>query len=196
MVTPLFIRSGDMQPAEKVIGIVLITVFALSGYALWYWERQREPVVIETIPAPGAVAVDDPGQVLVDVGGAVKNPGVFELPAGARVEDALAAAGGPSDTADLNLLTLSRASLVTDGQKITVPQPGVAPVVESASPADAGCVRINAASAAALDTLPGIGEVRAQRIIEGRPFATPQALVETKILPASVFADIADLICL
>jgi competence protein ComEA len=95
----------------------------------------------------------------------VAHPGLVTLAAGARVADAVTAAGGlvaPADPASVNL-----AAVVADGQQIAVGVPGSA---DSAAPTSAGGgpVDLNAASAAALDALPGIGPVLAQRIVDYR----------------------------
>ncbi|MDD2360007.1 MAG: ComEA family DNA-binding protein [Syntrophaceticus schinkii] len=109
----------------------------------------------------------------VHVAGAVNKPGVYQLGQGARVEDAVSRAD-PLPDADLNHLNLARR--VVDGEKIYVPREGEVQTssdgsgVESTASAveSGGKININTASAAELDTLPGIGPVLAQRIIDYR----------------------------
>lgn len=120
--------------------------------------------------------------VVVHVTGAVASPGVVELPAGSRVDDAVSAAGGATADADLAAVNLARPAV--DGEQIHVPVPGEEPVVAPPGPqpggttpsgsgtatgtAAGGAVDINTADAAALDTLPGVGPAIAQRIVEHR----------------------------
>lgn len=105
--------------------------------------------------------------IRVYVCGAVANPGVVEIPQGSRVEDALEAAGGFGAEAGREAVNL--ADWVSDGQKLYFPKEGEA-VEEPQAQADSasGLVNINTADAAALCTLPGIGESRAQDIISYR----------------------------
>jgi competence protein ComEA len=131
----------------------------------------------------GAAAAPDASaaaaaQVVVHVVGAVAAPGVVRMPAGSRVVDALAAAGGALPDADLAALNLAR--VLVDGEQVVVPRPGeavaVAPSGVGAAP---GLVDLNSADVAALDALPGIGPVLAARIVEHRqerPFAAVDEL--------------------
>ncbi len=137
-----------------------------------------EPVGSGTgAPSADPVASGASGVVLVHVVGRVGRPGVVSLPAGARVVDAVTAAGGPASDADLTRVNLARP--VVDGEQILVPAPGepvdpVVPPSTSGAPAAAGgpaegaALDLNAASAADLDALPGIGEVLAERIVQWR----------------------------
>lgn len=129
-----------------------------------------------------AVTVGLPaGSVVVHVAGAVSAPGLYTLDGGARVADAVAAAGGAADGADLDALNLAR--VVVDGEQVRVPLKGEAAVGKfaggGAASAD-GRVNINSADAAALEALPGVGPVLAARIAAYRdahgPFASVDAL--------------------
>ena len=124
-----------------------------------------------------AVAVGLPaGHVVVHVAGAVASPGLYTLDAGARVADAVAAAGGAAASADLDHLNLAR--VVVDGEQVRVPLMGE-PVGGGAASTD-GRVNINIADVAELDRLPGGGPVLAARIAEYRdahgPFVSVDAL--------------------
>jgi competence protein ComEA len=106
--------------------------------------------------------------VVVDVVGKVAAPGIYRLPAGSRVADAVAAAGGA--LAGVDLTTLNLAQVVSDGQQIAVAVAG-APAVAAdgaGSGATSGPVNLNTATAAQLDTLPGVGPVLAQHILDWR----------------------------
>ncbi|MDC5698665.1 helix-hairpin-helix domain-containing protein [Intrasporangium calvum] len=131
--------------------------------------------------AGGIGSTDARAEVVVHVVGQVKRPGLVRLRGGARVADALEAAGGASRGADLAALNLAR--LVVDGEQVFVPRPGEpVPVAGQGSVlgapaagggaagggAGAGPVNLNTADLAALDTLPGVGPVLAQRIVDWR----------------------------
>jgi len=135
-----------------------------------------------------ASARGSPESLVVDVVGQVARPGVVTVPGGSRVVDVLAAAGGALATADVRRLNLAR--LVADGEQLFVPKPGETPppVLSAVGGAGAGAVAggsgaavpgsgavsatgpidLNSATLAALDTLPGVGPVLAQRILDWR----------------------------
>ncbi len=126
----------------------------------------------------GAAAAPQSQEVFVHVVGAVATPGVVALPSGSRVEEAVARAGGASDSADLSGVNLARA--VVDGEQLRIPAigepppPGAAPSVPGASTggiangSPGGPLNLNAATEAELDALPGIGPALASRIVEWR----------------------------
>ncbi len=114
--------------------------------------------------------------VVVHVAGAVASPGLYTLDGGARVADAIEAAGGASEGADVDGINLAR--VLVDGEQVRVPLVGEAPGGEV--PGAGGKVNINTSDAAALDSLPGVGPVLAARIVAYRqahgPFASVDAL--------------------
>jgi competence protein ComEA len=128
--------------------------------------------------------------VVVHVAGAVASPGVVQLAAGSRVHQAIAAAGGATPAADLNRLNL--AAVLADGGKLYVPQAGEQiPSGESGSggqpsdggpgggvPGAGGKVNLNTAGVEELDTLPKVGPVLAQRIVDWRKEHGPFKSVE------------------
>ncbi|MGH2489414.1 MAG: helix-hairpin-helix domain-containing protein [Candidatus Limnocylindria bacterium] len=137
------------------------------------------------------------GDLVVDVEGGVVAPGIHRLPAGSRVADALVAAGGYAESADLAVAarSLNLAAALVDGQQIYVPVVG-----ETSSGGDAGgdgLVNLNRASQSELEALPGIGPVTAEKIIAARaeqPFATLDELVTREVLTARQLEQIADLV--
>lgn len=141
--------------------------------------------------------------IAVHVSGAVVLPGVYELPEGSRVDDAVAAAGGTTEGAAADALNLARA--LSDGEQIIVPtveeqkaQQQSAASGQGASGGAGGKVNINVASVEQLDTLPGVGEATAQKIIADReengPFSSPEDLKRVSGIGDKKYAELADLI--
>jgi competence protein ComEA len=156
--------------------------------------------------ASGAVR----GELVVDVQGAVLRPGVVRLPAGARVADAIAAAGGygPRVAVERVGQVLNLAAALHDGDQVVVPSRDD-PVAGSAAPGgggfsgggastgSGGLVDLNRATASELDALPGIGPVTAAKIIAARdeqPFASLDDVRTRKVLGAATLEKIKDLV--
>jgi competence protein ComEA len=106
------------------------------------------------------------GDVVVDVTGAVARPGVYRLPAGARVTDAVERAGGASGGALLEAINL--AARLADGQQVVVPKQGPAGAPLAAAAGEEGPISLGTATVEQLDTIDGIGPVTAQDIIDFR----------------------------
>lgn len=147
------------------------------------------------------IAGDSITQITVDVSGAVKNPGVYKLPAGSRFGDALVAAGNPTPTADAEYLAkqINLASELRDGQKIYLPFQGeTVPNLSNKSNLtnSTNLISVNSASSSELDTLPEIGPERAAKIIAGRPYGSIEELVTKKAVSQSVYEKIKSQISL
>ncbi|MGW4461449.1 ComEA family DNA-binding protein [Micromonospora sp. NPDC004704] len=179
---------GAFDPGRRgVRALAVVAALVVLGAAGWAWQArpQAEPVdVVATAgadeptsasvgPGPGPTASAG-AEVVVAVAGKVRRPGLVRLPTGARVADALTAAGGALPGVDVALLNLARK--VTDGELILVgvtAPPGVAagpagPGQPADPAAGGGKVNLNTATLAQLDTLPGVGPVLAQRILDHR----------------------------
>lgn len=155
---------------RETIALVVVGAAVLAG-ALFAHARAR-PVELGAAPAaPAEVAAASPSAapapVVVHVAGAVRSPGVYELAAGARVWDAVQAAGGPVADAEVDAINLARP--LGDGERIYVPRRGEGPPgAGGAGGGDGGPLDLNTATAAQLETLPGIGPVLAARIVDYR----------------------------
>lgn len=134
-------------------------------------------------------------EIKVDVEGAVAHPGMYGLPVGSRVEDAITAAGGITRDADAETLakTVNRAMKLVDGAKLYIP--GVSSAL-GVSTGETAAVSINSAPLARLDTLPGVGPVTAQKIIDNRPYQTLEELVSKKAVGQALYEKIKNLITL
>lgn len=123
-----------------------------------------DEIVVDQTPAPATTAT---GDLYVHVSGAVRAPGLYVLPAGSRVVDAIAAAGGFAEDGDRDAVNLART--LDDGEQLPVPREGEAPpAAEAAATPSDGRVDLNTADAALLETLPRIGPALAQHIIAWR----------------------------
>lgn len=148
------------------------------------------------------------GVIKVDVEGAVDRPGLYDLPFGARVEDAIIAAGGLTMEADSETFgkVMNRAMKLVDGGKIFVPKINENVTSDSKTShiinqidegkSQNGLISINYASQSELESLPGVGPVTASKIIANRPYQTLEELVTKKTVGQSVFQKIKDLIAL
>jgi competence protein ComEA len=156
--------------------------------------------------APDATGALEP-ELMIDVQGAVERPGLYRLPAGSRVGDAIGAAGGYSLSVDLELaaLRINLAERLADGAKVHVPRRGEQPAMPLASEPPStggggpsgGPIDVNAADQRTLETLPGIGPVTAAKIIAAReetPFASIDDLLGRKVVGPATFEKIRGLI--
>jgi competence protein ComEA len=184
-----------------VVGVVVVHHRAAAGSSPYGYSGSSAPVTAD--PATSAAPTDagDAGSIVVDVGGRVRKPGLVTLPAGARVADALAAAGGPLHHKEI--ATLDLAARVSDGQLLLV---GVKDDT-SAEGSDGGDsstsgtpapVGLNAATIEQLETLPGVGPVTAQKIIDWRTahngFTTVMQLQQVSGIGPAKYAELSPLV--
>lgn len=139
--------------------------------------------------------------ISIDVEGSVVKPGVYQFDDGDRVEDAIEAAGGLTEQADLVWIekNMNRAAKLTDGGKIYIAkkgEPGVAEVLvgkqENTLGVTTGLININSASQSVLESLPGVGPVTAGKIIDGRPYQSVEELKSKKAIGNSLYDKIKD----
>lgn len=187
-------------PAGRVLtGIALLAVIGVvGGYG----------VAMRARPASTSVALAEPTgaperaarRIYVHVGGAVREPGLYRLREGSRVDDALRAAGGLLEDADPDALNL--AARVKDGDKVLVPsrsgqgEAAAAGMGAAAGGMQGALVNLNTATLAELETLPGIGPALAQRILDYRErnggFRTVEDLLEVPGIGAKKFEELRD----
>ncbi|MEU9160077.1 ComEA family DNA-binding protein [Streptomyces sp. NPDC048424] len=189
---PLWLQARCGVEPRTVAAVAVVLVAAVGFAGQQYWSARPREVSVPAVVAPGVVpaaATAAPGptaapaggggagagggaRIVVDVSGKVRDPGVRRLPAGSRVEDALAAAGGVrpgTDTTGLN-----RARVLVDGEQVLVgapaqPPPGGAVAGSGPGPGPgAGPLSLGSATVAQLDGLPGVGPVLAQHIVDFR----------------------------
>ena len=219
--------AGKLLGHKAVVVAMLVVIAMASGLAMASFGGESDGVSFERVGDSGpsvepgsGVPSDDASdgssskasaetEVYVDVDGAVASPGVYRLQDGARVSQAIDAAGGLAAEADVT--GLNRASKVTDGQKIYVPTVGEQQAASAAggveggaasvsgARASSGLVNINTASAAELQTLSGIGPSMAQSIIDERTkngaFTSVDDLMRVSGIGEKKFAKIKVCIC-
>ncbi len=207
------LRIGRLQLGPVHLAVVAVVAALAVGLAAWLVVRdQAEAVPLPPVePAPsqlaavspsGAPATEQPsGEVVVDVAGKVRRPGIAVLPPGSRVVDALKAAGGARRGVDLTSLNLARP--VVDGEQILVgvaPAPGVAGTLGSSAPSGETLVNLNTADQPTLETLPGVGPVTAEAILAWRSehggFTSVEELLEVDGIGDATLADLAPLVTL
>ncbi len=202
----LLTQSPQVTPARIAGGAMLAVVLVLGAWFLLRTPSGPPPESFLPVagasgdPASATTSTTGAAFVIADAAGAVAHPGVYKLPAGARVTDLIDAAGGASADADLDRLNL--AALVADGERVYVPRVGEVVVGEvSSSTPDAkssGPVNLNTATLDQLDTLPGVGPATAQAIIDERErrggFRSVDDLLEVRGIGPAKLDAIRDLV--
>jgi competence protein ComEA len=189
----------------ELIGLVALLAVTLGGAGLWYVRSLPRPVEVSTMPsgttasAPASASPSPKVIVLVDVAGWVRHPGVYEFTEGARVIDAIDAAGGARPGALLEALNL--AAPLADGTQILVPREGqesVVPPPVSGGAVAGALINVNTATATELEELPGVGEVLAQAILDYRtengPFTSVDQLLDVSGIGDATLENIRDLV--
>jgi competence protein ComEA len=210
-------RIGALERREK-IGLAIIGVLVLAGAVVWYLRSLPSAVHVDEFgarggrshvegsAAPRAGPSPSPAEIMVDVAGRVRHPGVYTFHIGDRVVDAIERAGGALPGSDLTSLNL--ASLLTDAEQIVVGKAGAGGRQSGTSSGSGGAdgssggtgdkVNINTATLDQLVALPGIGPAIAQRIISYReehgPFRSVKDLDNVPGIGPSHMADLEPLV--
>jgi competence protein ComEA len=188
-------RRRWSRGSARAVVLGLAALVAIVGW--WWWQgRPREVTVAPTLvangqPLAGVASPSAVAQLVVHVVGDVHKPGLVQLPSGARVNDALTAAGGLKPGARLGPVNLARE--VVDGEQIVFGKHAAAAV--STTP---GLLNLNSATLDDFEALPGIGPVLAQRIVTWRdangPFTAVEELREVSGIGDSTYADLSPLV--
>ncbi len=189
------------------LAAVLVLVLFLFGRQLGQRSTSASPAV-QPLPADAAPPVSAQSkpkpstELVVQVVGAVRRPGLYRLPAGSRVADAVRRAGGASRRADTELINL--AAPLADGVQVLVPRRGAGGVAggpsgaAAASGQPAGPVHLNSATLEDLEELPGVGPVTAQKILDYRqqhgPFTSVDELDAVPGIGPAHMAQLRDLV--
>lgn len=175
------------------LGLSLIGIMLIVGGIFTSSLQKAKPKEF-----PKESLIENQKVVSVDVSGAVVSPGVYQLKDGARIEEAITAAGGFNQEVNEEYVSkyLNMAQKVSDGSKVYVPVKGEEGVGGQAGVA-AGIsvqakVNVNTASGAELENLSGIGPVTAAKIITTRPYQTIEDLLNKKAVSKAVFEKIKD----
>jgi competence protein ComEA len=156
----------------RIIVLIAVALFVASGMAACAFRWQPAAEIIIQPPPPTAT----PGPVRVHVSGAVVNPGVYTLPPDSIAQDALQAAGGPTDVAALDYVNLAQE--LSDNMQLRIPAVGESVVSDSGEVELTGPVNINTATQEQLELLPDIGPVTAGNIIAYREENGPFEQIE------------------
>ena len=189
-------ESWSLTVKAAVIGGVILLLVGAGGLFSKKEEAVEDVTVVETTMLAEKTEVSTTQEVVifVDIKGAVKNPGVYQMKAGDRVKDALDAAGGLTDEADSQKVNL--AQRVEDQMVIVVPKVGeeateIPAGVTSKEASKEGSVNINTATVEELKTLKGVGEKKAEAIIEYRKkngsFKTKEDLMKVRGIGKKLF---------
>ncbi len=192
--------------SSLIVISVLIAVVSVTTYrSAISEERDEDELIIETGGVTGERA-----NIYVDLSGAVKNPGLYKAPNGSRLNSIIEMGGGLSDTADKQFFSrnFNLARIMNDQDKIYIPfewELGNGIIMENgqlqnmSQPTSqtglyAAFIDLNLATIEELDTLPGVGKITAQKIVDNRPFKALEELITKKIISNNVFNNIKNLI--
>ncbi len=186
----------------EVPHVKVIATLTVAGAVLLVWwllaarPETSSPQAPLAFATTGAPATESPAELVIDVVGKVRTPGIVTIPKGSRVYEAIEAAGGLKGKVDTTSLNLAR--VLTDGEQVLV---GLEPAALP-GPATGGAattkVNLNTATVEQLDTLPGVGPVTAQSILSWRAengrFSSVEDLLEVKGIGDATLAELRDLV--
>ncbi len=196
--------SNNFLQNKKVV-LLTLTGLILIGLGVIYFKKLPNLSSTKVEVLNDTTVSQESSKITVEINGAVENPGVYKLAENSRIEDLLIISGGFSKDAD-RLWTdkyLNRASKLNDGQKVYIPKAGEQTLGVSAkegggdqtisssfSTKIGGQINVNTASLEELDSLPGIGQVYGQSIIDHRPYSDIEEIVKKGAIKQNVFEKI------
>ena len=191
-----------MKPWQQTLAGFLLGLVVVAAIILVVSPQRGQPIALVTrTPNLTPVPTSTPRLIRVHITGAVILPGVYTLPDNARIEDAIQAAGGLQQDSDPQLLNLAAA--LEDGQRLFIPSTRDMTLTNDSrglSVETFSMININTASFAELDSLPGIGEVKAQAILDYRQqnglFTALEDLMKVEGISQSLFDNLSGLITL
>lgn len=202
---PVFIRY---KSEIMLLGCALC--IGIISALLFFQQKNNEKITAPVSQNSETHTITKKQTITIDVSGAVKNPFVYTLDASARIIDAIQKAGGITSDADEAFVkrNINYARIMSDQEKIYIPFLSdttngyvlenkriidyTQPNVSSIQSENASRVNINVASVLELDQLPGIGQVNAEAIFNGRPYTTIEDLVKNNVIKQSVYDKIKD----
>jgi len=191
---PLLVAAPRARMRVAIGAVVVLLLAGLGGAVIAGLATPRGEIV--TVPGPSPAPSDEVLSVVVHVLGAVAAPGLYRLREGARVVDAIAAAGGFAAEAERGALNLARQ--LGDAEQIVVPVVGEADATGGSGVASDGRVNLNTADRAALETLPRVGPAMAERIIAWRErnggFRAAEDLMQVSGIGERTFEAMRDLV--
>jgi competence protein ComEA len=207
---PDFVEANKVPLAGFLVGLLFLGVgVLLYKGGLMDSGDKMEIITTETASASSSATIDQKPEIVVEISGAIVKPGVYKLAGGSRIEDLLIASGGLAADADRLWVDkyINRAAKLIDGQKIYIYKNGEL-VSSNDNQSEGGSARnsmgvkqyqggvegsltstlnINTASLSELDSLPGIGQVYGQSIIDHRPYSSTEELVSKEVISQSIF---------
>lgn len=189
--------SRKLNSLDRFLIILIVISLIVCGVSLFRGiviDRQVQVEYLNNSVAGDSTSV----KVFIDVEGAVMVPGVYELSEGARIKDAIIAAGGLAENADRSFCekNINMAEEIKDGQKIYIPSRDDTNTEKGYSEANVQDkkISINTASITELDTLWGIGPAKAESIVKNRPYQNLEELVTKGVISKSVLERNIDLL--
>lgn len=200
----------DLLKANLLLVVISVlgVVFLFVGLISFLNKPAESQVVFEsgenrTDRSNPSTSSGPSGTIFVDVSGEVAKPGLYELPVESRIADALTKAGGMTEDADKDYVSQSvnLAQKLEDGSKLFIPSKTVHVMgaqttgsSQTSYHSNSSIVNINKASVQELDKLPGIGAVRAQKIIDNRPYSEKKDLLTKKVVTQKIYDDLEGMI--
>jgi competence protein ComEA len=184
---------GSNQPVSKKLLVLMVSLVAAGIFLINTITDPKEAAVSVSVESEDAEVVIKPAEIFVHVVGEVISPGIYQLKSGARLMDAVFAAGGLSKSADQSSVNLARE--LSDGEQVMVFRIGESPVLSGGNSQNSR-ISLNQSNALELEQLPGVGPALAGRIVDWREanggFKKKEDLLNISGIGDKLFAGIKD----